>query len=326
MLTAGSILKKERLRKNYSLDEVAAATKIQKHYIDAMEKNHFSLFPSSVYAKGFLQNYAKYLQVNPGKVLALYRRSVGEAKSDNIKKGPQIQKQPRFVLTPGVIIVTTVIILALAVLGYLIYQFYNFQKPPFLELTNPESNTTVIESELELKGITEPGMFVTINDEAVKVSQDGKFEVTITLSKGTNTIIVKSRHPDNTGKEAVLTRNIEYKTDDGEDESHTDETNQADEEPQPPASTSILMTISVDLENAWIEVFVDETQELAAIVTPGTSLDFTGEESIFVITGKVSATKITVNGEPHEMFIGDAGVASILCEFNDNQEIDCHQP
>jgi len=59
--TIGEILIAERAKKGLSLDEVQAATRIQKKFLKDLERNNFSLLPSKVVAKGFLKIYAKYL-------------------------------------------------------------------------------------------------------------------------------------------------------------------------------------------------------------------------------------------------------------------------
>ncbi len=337
MLTAGQILQKERIRKNFTIKEIATATKIQKDYIEALENDDYDAFPSAVYAKGFLQNYAQFLGVNVSRVLALYRRSMGEPPKEEVKPTQKPIKKRQFRLTPGVIIVSVIAVLLLITFGYLIYQFYNFQKPPMLEVTNPAGNTTVTEEKFEVRGKTEPDMFVTVNDEAVKVDGNGEFDVEITLSEGTNTIIVKARHPDNIGQDAVVIRNVEYEPEDAEEttddtseeiedtgegdvEGAATESEPAEEDPQ---QTGLSFTISITLSNAWIEIFIDGQQELATIVEPNTTLDYTAQNSFIVTSGKVSTTKLTVNGEPQELFIGEGGVASVECELTDDNQVDC---
>lgn len=328
MLTAGSILKKERLRRNYSLDEVSTATKIQKHYLESLENNDYAKFPSSVYAKGFLTNYAKFLGISPKRIIALYRRSVGEAPPQKIVEGPKPLKQPKFIMTPGIIIITIVVLVVIATFGYLIYQFYSFQKPPMLKITEPAANATVTESEVTLKGETDPGMFVTVNDEAVKVKPDGKFEVTINLSEGTNTVIIKSRHPDNIGKEAVITRNIEYEpegvTEEESQESQDDSSSDSQEETEP--SETIAIRVEIVDTTAWIEIEIDGSQVYASIAQPGEVLEFTANESATVITGRVSATKLFVNDQPQQLFIGESGVAAVTCEYDNSGDLSCLQP
>ena len=50
-------------------------------------------------------------------------------------------------------------------------------------------------------------------------------------------------------------------------------------------------------------------------------------ESIYIKTGKISTTKIKINDQDQEFFFAEGGVASILCEFeDDNETVNCHQP
>ncbi|MEA3357194.1 MAG: DUF4115 domain-containing protein [Patescibacteria group bacterium] len=344
MLTAGAILKKERVRQKISLDKAVSATKIQKHYIEALESDSFDRFPSSVYAKGFLQNYAKYLGIDQHKVVALYRRSVGETAQTSIVNAQKPIRQPLFVLTPTAVILASGALLVAGTFGYLVLQFYNFQKPPLLNLESPDRNMTTNQEQLQVKGKTEPDLFITVNDEAVSVSREGKFEVTITLSKGTNTIIVKAKHPDNIGKEAIVTRNVEYKPDDEITEDDSDETSDTENaelaEPDQDANSeqpeetndeietaveqsNLRLELHTSLESSWIEVYIDGEQELASIALPDTTLNFTADESIHVVTGKVYTTSVKINGEPVDFYVSGDGVGSIFCEI-DNSSLKCY--
>jgi cytoskeletal protein RodZ len=352
MLTAGELLRQTRLENDYSLDEVSAATKIQKHYLKSLEKNEFDKFPSDVYTKGFIQNYSKFLKINPNKVLALYRRSQGENKPKDFTEGPQIKKQPKVVLTPTLILVIVVGIIVIATLGYLIYQFYNFQNPPELDVTQPPSNITVDTEKYTVKGITEPDMFVTINDEAVKVNPNGEFEAEITLSEGTNTLIIKSRHPDNIGQEAIITRNIEFdmnsdsedaeaeSTEDNaasdatsndsretpEDDTSNDETPGANSQNPDESGGPIEITVEIQGADAWIEIEADGEIVYSSVATAGSELEFTAENEMSMVTGLVSATNLFINGEEQELFINENGIATVLCEKDDSRETICRQP
>ncbi len=323
MRTAGSTLKKERMRQNLTLREVTSATKINVSYLEAIEADEFEKFPSSVYAKGFLQNYSKFLGLPADRIIALYRRSVGAPPSQPAFVPQGKKSTPRLVVTPGLVVISVIAVIVVTTLAYLIYQFYNFQKPPLLQITYPDRNITTEDSDIVLSGITEPGMFVTINDEPIKILQNGAFEATLVLSSGTNTIIVKARHPDNIGKEAVVTRTIEYAPPIADQTDNTDSSNT----PTPPETqtlTEMNLVIDIGVENAWLEVQVDGDQSFASVAPAGSSYTYTAEREIFVRTGKVTSTTITVNDEPVELYIEAGGVASVTCEF-DNDTIDCHQ-
>ena len=324
MQTPGSLLKSEREKKHLSIEAAASATKINLEYLIALEDDEFDKFPSSVYAKGFLQNYAKYLGANTDHILALYRRSVGEETKPEVQTSQKPLKQPKFVLTPTVVIVTIISIVILGALGYLVYQFYNFQKPPLLEIQSPELNSSTEEPEVTVEGTTEQGMFVTINDEPVKVSQTGAFSTIITLSRGSNTIIVKARHPDSIGKDAMITLTVEFSPG-GDDETITadGEDVQESEDGETPDNISLLVTIGP--ENAWVEIEVDGDPLFSSVANPGDEYTYTAENEIYVRTGKVTSTTVTVNDEQRDLFVEAGGVASIRCTLEDGL-VNCRQP
>jgi transcriptional regulator with XRE-family HTH domain len=74
--TIGERLKSKRLEKGLSLEEIAYDTRISKERLDAIEQNEFNQFPSHVYAKGFIKNYAKYLKIDWEPLIAVYRRDI----------------------------------------------------------------------------------------------------------------------------------------------------------------------------------------------------------------------------------------------------------
>ena len=58
------LLKNEREKLGKSLDEIAKHTKIKKKYLEAIEKGDLDSFPASIYLKGYVKAYAKYLGLN----------------------------------------------------------------------------------------------------------------------------------------------------------------------------------------------------------------------------------------------------------------------
>lgn len=62
--SVGKKLSKARLTRGLSLDEAAHATKLRPDKIVALENDDYSSFASNVYAKGFLQIYARFLGVD----------------------------------------------------------------------------------------------------------------------------------------------------------------------------------------------------------------------------------------------------------------------
>ncbi|MFO7848590.1 MAG: helix-turn-helix domain-containing protein [Spirochaetia bacterium] len=73
MESIGSKLRGAREEKGYSIDQVARDTNIARRFLEAMEREDFSVFPGDTYVLGFLRNYSDYLGLNPDKVITLYR-------------------------------------------------------------------------------------------------------------------------------------------------------------------------------------------------------------------------------------------------------------
>ncbi len=69
----GELLKKERERQGFSIKDVEAATRIRAFYIEAIEKGDREALPSEVYVKGFIKNYAQFLQLDESECIQRYQ-------------------------------------------------------------------------------------------------------------------------------------------------------------------------------------------------------------------------------------------------------------
>jgi cytoskeletal protein RodZ len=78
----GKYLKTERERRNLSLEEAAKFTKIRIQFLRAIEEDRYELLLPSVYVKGFLTQYVRYLGLNPNEVILRYQEY---QKSLNVK-------------------------------------------------------------------------------------------------------------------------------------------------------------------------------------------------------------------------------------------------
>src|SRR5262247_577075 len=69
----GTYLRQERERQQVSLQAMAAATKIQLKFLEALEHDAYDQLPASPFVVGFLRAYAQYIAIDPAMVLAAYR-------------------------------------------------------------------------------------------------------------------------------------------------------------------------------------------------------------------------------------------------------------
>lgn len=68
----GDHLRQARLNKNISLDELQQKTKIQKRYLEAIEKGSFDLLPGDYYVRTFIRQYAQIVGANGDRLVAIY--------------------------------------------------------------------------------------------------------------------------------------------------------------------------------------------------------------------------------------------------------------
>jgi flagellar biosynthesis protein FlhG len=81
----GKLLAKVREAQGIEIDEIARRTKISAAHLRAIETEDYSSLPALVYTRGFVQQFARYLQLDPSQVsrtylrrLRMWRASTGE--------------------------------------------------------------------------------------------------------------------------------------------------------------------------------------------------------------------------------------------------------
>jgi transcriptional regulator with XRE-family HTH domain len=72
MQSIGERLEEARKRKGISLREAAEATKIRSDFLGYFEQNKFDYDLPDLYKRGFLKNYARYLKLDPEKLVTDY--------------------------------------------------------------------------------------------------------------------------------------------------------------------------------------------------------------------------------------------------------------
>ena len=77
MSELGERLRAAREEKELSLEQVAAETRIPLNYVEALEAEALDVFTSDLHARGFLRNYASYLELDLEEMQALYERQRG---------------------------------------------------------------------------------------------------------------------------------------------------------------------------------------------------------------------------------------------------------
>jgi len=203
-----------RERKGVDLFRAERDTKIRARYLAALERGDYRELPGAVYTKGFLRNYAIYLNLDPEDVLRQWRRERGDQfPTEPAVVAPKaILETPRPLTFSPSIVVAALMTVGVVVFGiYLATQLMRFAKPPTLELVSPAS--AVVEAPesattYRLEGTATAGATVTISLGAtqsptyrVTALSDGTWSVAVDVRRGTNQFWIDALDPE-TGKHA----------------------------------------------------------------------------------------------------------------------------
>src|SRR5438132_12783983 len=77
MSKLGEMLRTQRAKKNITLEQAAADTRIREKFLKALEDGDYQSLPGAVYTKGFLRNYAQYLDLSTEELVVLFHEERG---------------------------------------------------------------------------------------------------------------------------------------------------------------------------------------------------------------------------------------------------------
>ena len=72
----GEILRKEREKQRMTIQDIEDGTSIRAAYIEAIESGDYDKMPGRVYAKGFVKNYANFLNLNGEEIVKQFMAEV----------------------------------------------------------------------------------------------------------------------------------------------------------------------------------------------------------------------------------------------------------
>lgn len=196
--TVAQRLKSARKKLELSLEDAEKTTNIRLKYLEAFEGSNFSVFPSEVYALGFLRRYANFLELNAAEISQQYKIERNAAISLSPEKDSFSPKKaaPRFdiSITPKTLAIFAVVVTVLGLLTYIWWSVKQFSAPPKLIITKPTSQMEITDDKLLIEGKTEPGTYVFINNEPVSVNQKGQFSQEVNLNQGISTFQVAAKN------------------------------------------------------------------------------------------------------------------------------------
>lgn len=207
MKTAGNLIKETRLRENISQEELGEMTHIKKSFIDAIEKSQWDKLPEPAVVTGFVKSISHFLNIDETLTVALLKREYApvSSKTEKLKNNTK-EIGKKFIWGPRLTFFALVILILCVILGYLGFQYRNFNLPPGLTVNEPQNEQLVTSDKLPVTGKTDPDATIIINNEPVIVNGDGIFNAQIKVTTDTQEIKITAKS--RSGKVTSITRTI----------------------------------------------------------------------------------------------------------------------
>ncbi|HEV7809830.1 MAG TPA: RodZ domain-containing protein [Candidatus Limnocylindrales bacterium] len=210
-LTLPERLYAARERKGVDLYRAERDTKIRARYLAALERGEYAELPGDVYTKGFLRNYALYLNLDPEEIVGQWRRERGHTptpKTVLTVPRPIAQPRPGLQFSPSVIVAALLTVLIVGIGAWLGIQVMRFAKPPTLAVTAPREATLQLaedQTSYTLAGTSIPNATITVElaggSRQASADSTGKWTLPVDVRRGKNEFKIDATDPE-TGKHA----------------------------------------------------------------------------------------------------------------------------
>ena len=274
--TIGEILRVKRHEKGLEIKQVAEVIRIRSEYLKALETGNYKVFPSEVYIKGFLKNYAKFLDISTEKALAMYRRENKQIKEAQIEQMKIKKSRFDFTLTPEKLIIAIVAIITVSIVYYITSQVSAITQRPELSLSSPvivnEEATGTYDTEensVDIKGKVSTGATLKLNGDEITTNNLQQFEVRdLELNPGENefAFVAESQFGRQTKLTLIVSRTAAQEGGQTNGESTPTDTGTVAETPV----TKMDLTITIVQDIANVRVVADGKTQINQVLQPGT--------------------------------------------------------
>jgi cytoskeleton protein RodZ len=270
----GDWLRQRREELGISLEQVEEDTRIRVRYLQALEAEDLDALPDPVVGRGFLRNYAAYLELDPQEAARRYSKysPCGGLEPTPIQEASPFTSQPfrpvplhempGFIARRGLLVgLIVILIAALSVLAWWGYPY--------------------VRDMLAL----DLGRVVKATATATQQAASGDFSTATPTP--TVPVAVTTALPTATLVQATPTLELTLTPTFTPSPSPT---------PSPPIYTGIFLEL-VFSDTSWIQVTVDGVRQFQGELDAGTYKSWYGEERMELRIGNAGAVEVTVNGQ-----------------------------
>jgi cytoskeleton protein RodZ len=127
MSVFGDTLRQARVSKGVTLREAEQATRINRHHLAALEEEDFAVLPPLIYQRGIVRNYSAYLDLDPGKSLAMFEETRGGDSAAELVAAVKPLDMPRH-WSPNFAIIAFMVVMGAVIFAW-VYSISFSQEP-----------------------------------------------------------------------------------------------------------------------------------------------------------------------------------------------------
>jgi cytoskeleton protein RodZ len=127
MSVFGDTLRQARVSKGVTLREAEQATRINRHHLAALEEEDFAVLPPLIYQRGIVRNYSAYLDLDPGKSLAMFEETRGGDSAAELVAAVKPLDMPRH-WSPNFAIIAFMVVMGAVIFAW-VYSISFSQQP-----------------------------------------------------------------------------------------------------------------------------------------------------------------------------------------------------
>jgi cytoskeleton protein RodZ len=286
-------LKTEREKRNISLAQVAADTRISLHYLESLEEGRYSELPGGMYNRAFLRAYCDSLNLNQQEIMQRFDGEITSS-ADKLPKSKVHIPQHSSSLRPNPILIWSLAMLISAVGIFYsrhwiaaVFSPYFSNRPAASQPQEPEQKPAATPSADKISPVvtqtaepsTGPANTVSATAQALPVAEPSM-----------------PAQPQN-----ALTA-------------------VASDSTPPPLQSSLQLEIGVT-EQCWISVEQDGIRSFRKLMNSGEAQRLYASEQFFIIVGNAGGVHLKINGKPTKLLGKPGEVVKILINEKNLQDL-----
>jgi transcriptional regulator with XRE-family HTH domain len=279
--TLGEYILEIRKSLNLKIKQISGKTGISEKFIENLELGNFGELPADVYVLGFLRQLALEYGIDSRQLTDQYKKekSIFRHLQDKEKAEPKTRYEKIFskiIITPKILSLFFGLLFVGVTIFYIIWQVASLSRSPVLEIFTPNQGQVFQTSFVAVKGKTDIGSLVTVNDQQVFVDESGIFQTQIGVNSGPKDISVIAKNKFEKTTKKIVGINVELKN--GQAEVGVE--------------LSLSFTDEVDLN-----ISMDDNRAIEQVFYKGDSKIFNAKNKIVISTSNAGATVAELNGQ-----------------------------